>query len=93
MKFAFAITGVLASAIEDDAVMLSVAAIRDSIQLAAEENQASSNNALAQVTQAGDPRRASELLQAFALNTAEAGMGIDEDTKQRLIEIRDYLTN
>jgi len=95
MKFAFAIAGVIASSssVEDDAVMLSVAAIRDSIQLAAEENKASSNNALNEVRKSQDPRRASELLQEFALNTVESGQGLDEDTRQKLIVIRDILTN
>jgi hypothetical protein len=107
MKFAFAITGALAATdvledvttllssgvVEDDAVMLSVAAIRDSIQLAAEENRVSSNHALNEMTRAQDPRRASELLQEFALNTAESGQGVDEDMRQKLIAIRDILTN
>jgi hypothetical protein len=102
MKFAFAITGTLAvssnvledvttllstSAMEDDAVMLSVAAIRDSIHLAAKENS------LNEVARAQDPRRASELLQEFALNTVESGSGIDADTREKLIAIRDILTN
>jgi len=73
--------------------MLSVAAIRDSIQLAAEENKASSDNALNEVRKSQDPRRASELLQEFALNTVESGQGLDEDTRQKLIAIRDILTN
>jgi polyhydroxyalkanoate synthesis regulator phasin len=107
MKFALAITGALArtdlledvttllstSATEDDAVMLSVAAIRDSIQLQAEENQASTNNALSEMARSQDPRKASDLLQEFALNTVEAGEGIDADTRQKLIAIRDILTN
>jgi hypothetical protein len=107
MKFALAITGALAnkailedvttllstSTMNDDAVMLSVAAIRDSIHLAAQENSASSDNALNEVTRAQDPRRASELLQEFALNAAESGQGIDGDTRQKLIAIRDILTN
>jgi hypothetical protein len=107
MKFALAITGALAnkdiledvttllstSTINDDAVMLSVAAIRDSIHLAAQENSASSDHALNEMTRAQDPRRASELLQEFALNTAESGQGLDEDTRQKLIAIRDILTN
>merc|ERR1719224_374129 len=45
------------------------------------------------MTRQQDPRRASELLQEFALNTVEAGQGIDEDTRQKLIAIRDILTN
>merc|ERR1719171_85974 len=73
--------------------MLSVAAIRDSIQLAAQENKASSNAALNEMTRAQDPRKASELLQQFALNTVEAGQGIDADTREKLIAIRDILTN
>merc|ERR1719310_1744576 len=73
--------------------MLSVAAIRDSIQLAAEENRASSDQALNEMTRAQDPRKASELLQQFALNTVEAGQGIDADTREKLIAIRDILTN
>jgi len=107
MKFAFAITGALASTdiledvttllstrtVDDDAVMLSVAAIRDSIHLAAQENSASSDHALNEMTRAQDPRRASELLQEFALNTAESGQGVDEDMRQKLIAIRDILTN
>merc|ERR1719171_3267952 len=73
--------------------MLSVAAIRDSIQLAAEENRASTNAALNEMRMAGDPRKASELVQEFALNTVEAGQGIDADTREKLIAIRDILTN
>jgi len=73
--------------------MLSVAAIRDSIQLAAQENQASANTALHEIRKSQDPRRASELLQEFALNTVESGQGVDADTRQKLIAIRDILTN
>jgi len=107
MKLAFAISSALASAdvledvttllstsaTEDDAVMLSVAAIRDSIQLQAEENRASANSALTEMARSQDPRKASQLLQEFALNTVESGEGVDEDTRQKLIAIRDILTN
>jgi hypothetical protein len=95
MKFAFAITGALASTdiLEDTATLLSVAAIRDSIQLAAEENRVTSNKQLNEMTRAQDPRKAAELLQEFALNTVEAGQGLDEDTRKKLIAIRDILTN
>jgi hypothetical protein len=109
MKAAFAITGALASspqnhiledvtllstsAVEDDAVMLSVAAISNSLKLAAQENSDSSANALNEVSRAQDPRRASELLQEFAMNAAESGQGIDGDTREKLIAIRDILTN
>jgi hypothetical protein len=102
MKVAFAITGALASnhlledvttllstsATEDDAVMLSVA---KSLRLAAQESD--SAKALEQVSRAQDPRRASELLQEFALNTVESGQGIDADTRAKLVAIRDILTN
>jgi polyhydroxyalkanoate synthesis regulator phasin len=101
MKFAFAITGALAATdiledvttllstrtVDDNAVMLSVTAIRDSIQSAAQDN------ALNEVSRAQDPRRAAELLQEFAVNTAELGQGLDADTRQKLIAIRDILTN
>jgi len=100
MKFAFAITGALAidlledvttllstHAIEDDSVMLSVRGA--AMQLAADNNKA----ALNEVARAQDPRRASELLQEFAINTAESGTGLDADTRQKLIAIRDILTN
>merc|ERR1719443_2803599 len=90
MKFAFAIAGTLASSekiLEDVTTLLSVAAIRDSIKLAAQANS------LNEVTRAQDPRRASELLQEFALNTVESGSGVDADTKKKLITIRDILTN
>jgi hypothetical protein len=81
------------SAVEDDAVMLSVAAISNSLKLAAQENSDSSANALNEVSRAQDPRRASELLQEFAMNAAESGQGIDGDTREKLIAIRDILTN
>merc|ERR1719482_1471689 len=45
------------------------------------------------MTKAQDPRRASELLQDYAINAVEAGQGIDADTKEKLITIRDILTN
>merc|ERR1719218_141462 len=50
-------------------------------------------NSLSEVSRVQDPRRASELLQEFALNTVESGLGIDADTRQKLIAIRDILTN
>jgi len=81
------------SATEDDAVMLSVAAISNSLRLAAQENSDSSANALNEVSRAQDPRKASELLQEFAINAAESGQGIDADTRAKLISIRDILTN
>jgi len=100
MKFAFAITGALATdlledvttllsthAIEDDSIMLSVRGA--AMQLAADNTKA----ALSDVARAQDPRRASELLQEFALNTAESGTGLDADTREKLIAIRDILTN
>jgi len=100
MKFAFAITGALATdlledvttllsthAIEDDSIMLSVRGA--AMQLAADNTKA----ALSDVARAQDPRRASELLQEFALNTAESGTGLDGDTREKLIAIRDILTN
>ena len=42
--------------VEDDAVMLSVAAIRDSIQMAAEENCVSSDHTLNEMARSQDPR-------------------------------------
>jgi hypothetical protein len=82
------------SATEDDAAMLSVAAISNSLKLAAQENSDSSAaNALNEVSRAQDPRRASELLQEFALNHAESGQALDADTRKKLIAIRDILTN
>jgi hypothetical protein len=107
MKFAYVITGALAShdlledvttllstsATEDDAVMLSVNAIRDSIHLAAEDSVAAGAHALGEVSRAQDPRKASELLQQYALSTLEAGQGVDDDTRAKLIAIRDILTN
>jgi len=100
MKFAFAITGALATdlledvttllsthAIEDDSIMLSVRGA--AMQLAADNTK----TALSDVARAQDPRRASELLQEFALNTAESGTGLDGDTREKLIAIRDILTN
>merc|ERR1719482_568697 len=45
------------------------------------------------MTKAQDPRKASELLQEFALNVAESGQGLDADTREKLIAIRDILTN
>jgi hypothetical protein len=102
MKFAFAISGALAASpdiledvttllsstvTEDDAAMLSVSAVRNSIRMQAKQNS------LNELSQAQDPRRASELLQEFALNTAESGQGIDADTREKLIAIRDILTN
>ena len=105
MKFAFAVTGALASptslledvttmlsthAQEDDAVMLSVSAISNSLRLAAQEGSA---DTLSQVSKAQDPRRAAELLQEFAVNTVESDQAIDADTREKLIAIRDILTN
>merc|ERR1719503_433276 len=75
---------------DDDAVMLSVSAISNSLKLAAQEGTA---GVLSQVSTVQDPRRAAELLQEFALNTVEAGQGIDADTREKLIAIRDILTN
>lgn len=103
MKFALAITGALAShelledvttllstsAKEDDAVMLSVAAIRDSLRVSADDAE---RHALGEVSRAQDPRKASELLQQFAISTLESGSGVDEDTREKLIAIRDILT-
>jgi parvulin-like peptidyl-prolyl isomerase len=94
MKFALAVTGALAAAAvsphEDDAVMLSVSAISNSLKLAAQE---SSDSALSAASKSKDPRRAAELIQEYAVNTLASGQGIDADTREKLIAIRDILTN
>ena len=60
------VTTLLASGVvEDDAVMFSVAAIRDSIQMAAEENRVSSDRTLNEMTRSQDPRFPARRLSSF----------------------------
>jgi len=87
MKFALVVTGALASkqvAKEDDVVMLSLAAMRESLNV---------EDSLTEVSRAKNPREASELLQQYAFSALDSGSGVDDDTKQKLIAIRDLLTN
>jgi hypothetical protein len=99
MKLPFAVLATVAAAgqaEDDDAAMLSVSAIHDSLRAASEEHRVATAKALAEVSGAQDPRRAADLIQEFALNRLATGVavnGVDEKTRTQLIQIRDMLTN
>jgi hypothetical protein len=87
MKFAWASLTGLAAAIDDDAVLLSVASVRES--LGGETGLAS----LVDFAKEGTPRKAQQLLQQFAKNTLVRGEAVDDITKKKLAEIGAQLTN
>jgi len=74
---------------DDDSVMLSVAAVRKAIAA----NQAQSMSALVDFATADSPRKASSLLQDFARSTVDRNEQVDDVTKERLKEIAAQLTN
>jgi hypothetical protein len=88
MKFAWAsLGGLVAAAVDDDAVLLSVSSARES--LGGEAGLSS----LIEFAREGSPRKAQQLLQQFAKNTLVRGEAVDETTKQKLKEIGAQLTN
>jgi hypothetical protein len=87
MKFAWASLTGLAAAIDDDAVLLSVGSVRES--LGGETGLSS----LVDFAQEGTPRKAQQLLQQFAKNTLVRGEAVDDVTKQKLADIGAQLTN
>jgi hypothetical protein len=94
MKLQLTIASVaVAKRVEDDAAMLSVAAIHDSLKPVSAEHRDASFQALIDATKTQEPRRAAELIQEFALNKADSAVSLDASTRERLIAIRDMLTN
>jgi len=90
MKFAWASLGGLASAaVNDDAVLLSVSTVRESLSLGGESGLSS----LVDFAREDSPRKAQQLLQQFAKNTLVRGEAVDDVTKQKLKEIGAQLTN
>merc|ERR1719238_2203154 len=89
MKFAWASLGGFASAVSDDAVLLSVSTVRESLSFGAESGLSS----LVDFARENSPRKASQLLQQFAKNTLSRSEEVDDVTKQKLKEIGAQLTN
>jgi hypothetical protein len=88
MKFAWAsLGGLVSAAIDDDAVLLSVNSVRESL------GGESGLSAMIDFARESNPRKAKSLLQQFAKNTLVRGEEVDDVTKQKLKEIGAQLTN
>jgi hypothetical protein len=89
MKLAFTTLAVASSSplLEDDAVMLSVASVRESMTSEA------GLSTLIDFARADSPTKASALLQEFAASTIARGEAVDDVTKEKLKEIGAQLTN